>query len=417
MTPSPKSEEASPPGGDDLNAMSPPADQEEELVREPPRSPKFDQNKLEFIYDDDSPPKVDSNSPPDQATKANDAKTVTVPPPPAAATTSLPTAPVPGRNAPIDKNNNNTDLFQHQHFNFPLAQELIQQGTYAAASEEIKALLSTVRQKDNITVEDFDNVHRTFDAFMSSHPLYSKTFIAAKKAQQQAMAHLPELANAPGGGLEALLPAPPSARVEQEPLLIHGLNLPFPARTDPTAPPPPPLAVGGGSDGLGGAPIGRSDLMQDIAADPTAPPPLAAGGGGDSNGLGGALIGRNDLMQDVAAAYRRNHRSQSSQTKDTEEEAYINTLRNHLLDKANIDSAAVEVLQHLSTGGVSGGGSGGSGGKRKSSDDKDSARGRSVPPSSSGAGGSKRGRPPTSNTTSSGQQDGHQKKQKQSSQQ
>ena len=307
----------------------------------PSRAAKFDQNKLEVIYTDNSPPKVDSNSPPkndllpDQEIKHEEEDhRAAAPPPPN--TTALPKGP-----------DTTTNLAKQQYDAFCQVKDLtkkataaLQQATYQSASIEIQTVLSMVQtRKDNITINDLDTLHKTFDTFMSSHPVLSKGYIEAKNAQIAAMV---QLQSAPlpvpppplppprplAEELEALLPPYSS----QEQLLIDGLNLPFP---------------------------------QSLGDPPSIYLPRGADGGAAAVGGGTAAVGRLDLMQDVAAAYRY-HNTQSSQT-DTAEDLYINTLRNHLLDKANIDSAAVQVLQQLSTlTGDGGGGGGGAGASRGS---------------------------------------------------
>ncbi|KAG7671112.1 hypothetical protein Ndes2437B_g04760 [Nannochloris sp. 'desiccata'] len=317
---------------DDLKELPP-----QEELHGGSTSPKFDQNKLAVVYANNSDtPTQEDPLPSTERILQGDSPAAAGPPRPPPAPAPAPTvwptnplAPDDNAGAPV---HNNTDFSREQYATYCLAQELkeqaraaLQHATYQSAAIQIQTSLSMIRtRKDNISIDDFDTVHRLFDQFMSSHPVLSKGFNEAKMAQQAAMLKIQgQMAAMPGGSRVARSPRLPP--IEQQSVINnHNLdNLPHLSLMDP------------------------SNLYQGMTA--------SAGGG--------ATVGSLDLLQDVAAAYRY-HMTQASQTGSVGD-LYINTLRNHLLDKADIDSSAVEILQQLSVGGGLGGGasSGGRGGR------------------------------------------------------
>jgi hypothetical protein len=334
----------------DCNGMPANVDHPQEELPGGSTAPKYDQNKLAVVYTNNSDtPSQDDPLPsterlPNDDSRAAEAPPLALPVPlPAPTPTANPLAPDNNASGPVD---DNADFLKQQYATFCQAQELKQQATalkhptYQSAASQIQTLLSTLRtRKDSISIDDLDMVHESFDFFMSSHPVLSKGFIEAKMAQQAAMLQMQGLMGAAampaGGRVASPTQIPPIERKS----LINNVNLdnyPYTSLLDPSN----PYLQGG-----------------------TAP-----------NG-GGGVVGRLDLLQDVAAAYRY-HMMQSSQT-NSAGDLYINALRNYLLDKANIDSSAVEALQQLSAdrcggwGSANSGGRNGRGGKRSRDADDD----------------------------------------------
>jgi len=240
--------------------------------------------------------------------------------------TTWPTNPLaPDNNASAPKDDNTSDSKQ-QNTALCGSQELKEQDTaalkhaaYQSAAIEIQTLLATLQtRRDSISEDDLNTVHRSFDSFMSLHPVLSKGYIEARKAEQAAICQMqgPMGAAAVPPSVDGRGALPTQMPPNEQQTLTNGSleNLLHTSLLDP-----------------------NNLCLQGATA-------LASNGG---------VVGSLDLLQDVAAAYR--YQMMQSPETDSAGNLCINKLRNHLLDKANIDSSAVEVLQQLSAGGGGGG--------------------------------------------------------------